>query len=148
MTRALPDGGARLQDECIVPHPVPGRQDSSRRRGHPRAARGAARRRLRLGVQRVAVAAVVLGLVQRHVGEADQGLEVGRLLRAVGHAQAGGDAQRPALDEKGLAEGVDDTLRDERRVRLVVDVGQVMKASGGRANPKLVNDLLRKALDG
>ena len=27
-------------------------------------------------------------------------------------------------------------------------VGQVMKASGGRANPQLVNELLRKALDG
>ncbi len=27
-------------------------------------------------------------------------------------------------------------------------VGQVMKASGGRANPKLVNELLRKVLDG
>jgi aspartyl-tRNA(Asn)/glutamyl-tRNA(Gln) amidotransferase subunit B len=27
-------------------------------------------------------------------------------------------------------------------------VGQVMKATGGRANPQLVNELLRKALDG
>ena len=27
-------------------------------------------------------------------------------------------------------------------------VGQVMKSTGGRANPGLVNDLLRKALDG
>jgi aspartyl-tRNA(Asn)/glutamyl-tRNA(Gln) amidotransferase subunit B len=27
-------------------------------------------------------------------------------------------------------------------------VGQVMKASGGRANPQLVSELLRKALDG
>jgi aspartyl-tRNA(Asn)/glutamyl-tRNA(Gln) amidotransferase subunit B len=26
-------------------------------------------------------------------------------------------------------------------------VGQVMKASGGRANPKVVNELVRKALD-
>jgi aspartyl-tRNA(Asn)/glutamyl-tRNA(Gln) amidotransferase subunit B len=26
-------------------------------------------------------------------------------------------------------------------------VGQVMKASGGRANPQVVNDLLRRALD-
>ena len=26
-------------------------------------------------------------------------------------------------------------------------VGQVMKASGGRANPQLVNDLMRRALD-
>ena len=27
-------------------------------------------------------------------------------------------------------------------------VGQVMKATGGKANPKIVNDLLKKALDG
>jgi aspartyl-tRNA(Asn)/glutamyl-tRNA(Gln) amidotransferase subunit B len=27
-------------------------------------------------------------------------------------------------------------------------VGQVMKATGGRANPQLVNELLRRALDG
>ena len=27
-------------------------------------------------------------------------------------------------------------------------VGQVMKASGGRANPQAVGDLLRRALDG
>jgi aspartyl-tRNA(Asn)/glutamyl-tRNA(Gln) amidotransferase subunit B len=27
-------------------------------------------------------------------------------------------------------------------------VGQVMKSTGGKANPKIVNDLLKKALDG
>ena len=27
-------------------------------------------------------------------------------------------------------------------------VGQVMKATGGKANPKIVNELLKKALDG
>ena len=27
-------------------------------------------------------------------------------------------------------------------------VGQVMKASGGKANPKAVNEILRKKLDG
>jgi aspartyl-tRNA(Asn)/glutamyl-tRNA(Gln) amidotransferase subunit B len=26
-------------------------------------------------------------------------------------------------------------------------VGQVMKATGGKANPKIVNELLKKALD-
>jgi aspartyl-tRNA(Asn)/glutamyl-tRNA(Gln) amidotransferase subunit B len=38
--------------------------------------------------------------------------------------------------------------RGGKRQVLGFFVGQVMKVSGGRANPKLVNDLLRRALDG
>ena len=37
--------------------------------------------------------------------------------------------------------------RDGKQQVLGFFVGQVMKATGGRANPKLVNELLRKALD-
>ena len=37
-------------------------------------------------------------------------------------------------------------LRDGRDKLLGFFVGQVMKATGGKANPKHVNELLRKAL--
>ncbi|MCW5746431.1 MAG: Asp-tRNA(Asn)/Glu-tRNA(Gln) amidotransferase subunit GatB [Alphaproteobacteria bacterium] len=70
------------------------------------------------------------------------------------------------VEERGLKQ-VTDTGAIEAAVKAVVDanpdkvaaykakpsmfgwfVGQVMKATGGKANPKAVNDLLKKALDG
>jgi aspartyl-tRNA(Asn)/glutamyl-tRNA(Gln) amidotransferase subunit B len=70
------------------------------------------------------------------------------------------------VEERGLRQ-VTDTGAIEAAVRAVVDanpdkvaaykakpsmlgwfVGQVMKATGGKANPKAVNELLKKALDG
>ena len=70
------------------------------------------------------------------------------------------------VEERGLKQ-VTDTGAIEAAIKAVVDanpgqvtayrakpglfgwfVGQVMKSTGGKANPKVVNDLLRKALDG
>jgi aspartyl-tRNA(Asn)/glutamyl-tRNA(Gln) amidotransferase subunit B len=70
------------------------------------------------------------------------------IVEAEGLAQIG--------DESALAAIVDDILarhpepvaqyRAGRTATLGFLVGQVMKASGGKANPKIVNELLRKAL--
>ncbi|UCG39409.1 MAG: Asp-tRNA(Asn)/Glu-tRNA(Gln) amidotransferase subunit GatB [bacterium] len=74
---------------------------------------------------------------------------------------------RKVVDEKGLAQ-VSDTGAIEEEVRRVLDthpeqarqfregqekvlgflVGQVMKATGGKANPRVVNEILRRLLSG
>jgi aspartyl-tRNA(Asn)/glutamyl-tRNA(Gln) amidotransferase subunit B len=78
-----------------------------------------------------------------------------------------GETARAIIDRDGLAQ-LDDTAALAALVAGVIErhpdpvaqfkagktatlgflVGQVMKASGGKANPKIVNDLMRKALDG
>jgi aspartyl-tRNA(Asn)/glutamyl-tRNA(Gln) amidotransferase subunit B len=80
---------------------------------------------------------------------------------------ATGSTARKIVDAKGLAQVTDETALREEVDRVVESnpkqveqyrsgkknvlgffVGQVMKATGGAANPRLVNEILRKRLDG
>jgi aspartyl-tRNA(Asn)/glutamyl-tRNA(Gln) amidotransferase subunit B len=81
--------------------------------------------------------------------------------------RSSGDFPEKVVKEKGLVQ-VSDTAEIEATVQKIIDanpamvadyrggkekvfgffVGQVMKATGGKANPQIVNELLRKKLAG
>jgi len=65
-----------------------------------------------------------------------------------GLAQIGDEAALTTLVQEVISEHPDPVAqyRNGRTATLGFLVGQVMKASGGKANPKLVNELMRKAL--
>jgi aspartyl-tRNA(Asn)/glutamyl-tRNA(Gln) amidotransferase subunit B len=70
------------------------------------------------------------------------------IVEAEGLGQIGDEGALAAL-VSGVVEANPDAAAQYRGGRTAILgflVGQVMKASGGKANPKLVNDLLRKAL--
>jgi aspartyl-tRNA(Asn)/glutamyl-tRNA(Gln) amidotransferase subunit B len=98
----------------------------------------------------------------------DSGVISGKMAKAVFEEMyAGGKTARQIVDEKGLVQ-----VRDESAIESVVDlvladnpaeveqyragkeklfgffVGQVMRATKGKANPQLVNEILRKKLAG
>jgi aspartyl-tRNA(Asn)/glutamyl-tRNA(Gln) amidotransferase subunit B len=66
-----------------------------------------------------------------------------------GLGQIGDETRMAALVAAVVAEHTDAVAqyRAGRQNALGFLVGQVMKASEGKANPKVVNDLLRKALE-
>ena len=121
-----------LNRRGVVDRPVAGE------RGQSRQASGPHRRRHDLGPHRQ-------GPVRRHGGD--------------------GQGSRDLVEERGLKQ-VTDTGAIEAAIKAVIDanpgqvtaykakptlfgwfVGQVMKSTGGKANPKVVNELLKKALD-
>ncbi len=98
----------------------------------------------------------------------DSGVVSGKLAKAVFEEMyAGGKSARQIVDEKGLVQ-----VRDESEIESAIDkvladnpaeveqfragkeklfgffVGQVMRATKGKANPQLVNEILRKKLAG
>jgi aspartyl-tRNA(Asn)/glutamyl-tRNA(Gln) amidotransferase subunit B len=118
---------------------------------------------LRVGMDKVPAA---------HLGELvrliDDGTISGKIAKEVfAKMVAGGEAPRAIVEREGLVQ-VTDSAAIEAATRAVVEahpkqaeqvragktavlgflVGQVMKATGGKANPALVNDLLRKILTG
>lgn len=69
-------------------------------------------------------------------------------LHATGGGQVGGEDEIASIVEKVLAENQNEVLRYKAGQKQLVGffVGQVMKASGGKANPKVVNEILMKKL--
>jgi aspartyl-tRNA(Asn)/glutamyl-tRNA(Gln) amidotransferase subunit B len=76
------------------------------------------------------------------------GTSAGEIVAAEGLAQIDDESSLTALVDEALARNADAVgqYRGGKTNALGFLVGQVMKAAGGKANPKRVNELLRKAL--
>ena len=71
------------------------------------------------------------------------------VVRETGGAQLSDEAELRKLAEKAIAENPKqaEQYRAGKTALFGFFVGQVMKMSGGRANPKVVNEILKKALE-
>jgi aspartyl-tRNA(Asn)/glutamyl-tRNA(Gln) amidotransferase subunit B len=146
-------------------------EETARASGHPRAAfnwvSGEVARKLndlgeRFDRQRVTAAALagLIGLVDKStisasIGKAvfdkmyDTGRSADEIVAADGLAQIGDeDAILSSVREViGANQDAVAQIRNGKTGTFGFLVGQVMKKTGGRANPKLVNELLRRELD-
>ncbi len=79
----------------------------------------------------------------------DPNAEVDTLISAQGVAQVSDVDELGALVQKIIADSPDQVRQYQAGEKKVLGffVGQLMKATGGKANPKTLNDLLRRALD-
>ncbi|MGI9331981.1 MAG: Asp-tRNA(Asn)/Glu-tRNA(Gln) amidotransferase subunit GatB [Gammaproteobacteria bacterium] len=88
------------------------------------------------------IARDVLDAMWNGEGEAD------RIIESRGLEQVSDSSELDALVDKAIADHPDqvDQFRAGKHKVLGFLVGQIMKASGGKANPKQINELLRKRL--
>jgi aspartyl-tRNA(Asn)/glutamyl-tRNA(Gln) amidotransferase subunit B len=79
----------------------------------------------------------------------DTGRSASEIVAAEGLAQIGDEGALRASIASVMAANQDAVAqyRNGKTGTIGFLVGQVMKATGGKANPKLVNDLLRRELD-
>ena len=83
----------------------------------------------------IAVPALVLGLIERGVGEAQQRAAVGAVTRSVGDADRAADADGDAADLEGLSQRVEDALAERRagvrRLHMGLDDAELVAAETG-----------------